>query len=195
MIIFTDEHHLFWFLCSVNEMTTSKKLTFGYEWFTPQSHDFSITNIKHNTTLYHTHCSIKWSICCKVRIEQLKSICKDGLESRWVSAFSLLKFNVHARGWRIDPNINGIDTRMSIGIGSILAHWSIFCCTFSSISLAIHLYFFTEFVWSQHPSQSLCALLLSTSLTLHTQVHSEAWIWQNIITLLCICWRNISIPI
>ena len=48
--------------------------------------------------------------------------------------------------------------------------------------------------WCHH-SQSLCALLISTSLTPLTQVHSEIWIWQNIITLLCICWRNTSISI
>ena len=78
------------------------------------------------------------------------------------------------RDGQIDPNIDSIDTKVSIGIGSILAWWHwYFCCSFPYISSANHSDFFTEFVWLQRLSQSWCAALLSTSLTQLTQVHSD----------------------
>ena len=82
------------------------------------------------------------------------------------------KFAIHNRVGQIDPKIDSIDTKVNIGIGSILAWWDrCFCYSFTSINSVNHMYFFTEFVWAQRLSQSLSAVFLFTSLTPLTEVH------------------------
>ena len=80
---------------------------------------------------------------------------------------------------QIDPKINSIDTKVSIG--SILAWWDqYFCCSFSSINSANHTYFFTEFVRAQCLSQSSSTALLFPSLNPFAQVHCNTKIYTYI---------------
>ena len=47
----------------------------------------------------------------------------------------LISVCVEYRGEQINPNIDSIDTKVSMGIGSILVQWDwYFCCSLSSIS-------------------------------------------------------------
>ena len=71
--------------------------------------------------LQHLYSHSPWTLCCiaclfKAASRKAQPAVIGQLSQTWAG----LSLCLSARGRRIDPNINSIDTKVSVGIGSVL---------------------------------------------------------------------------